>query len=193
MFNLMTHIGLSPYAQEEYSLCLSDYVLRVQPIIQETLFNVEKIFLYAKANLSRLDLKIWAHYFLTHPNIVANWQDKDVSLSLSLSPLQDIDELRNLSFWTDHLLGDDLCTIIDLDGEYLDIANKKLIVTHKQTELKITRRTVIFNSLNHDTNYNSKEIFQFLQKWELIFASVSKSLAHQTLDSQVSFKMLSRL
>jgi len=34
MFNLMTHIGLSPYSQEQYSLCLYDYLLRVQPVIQ---------------------------------------------------------------------------------------------------------------------------------------------------------------
>lgn len=193
MFNLMTHIGLSPYPQEQYALCTSDYVLRAQPAIQQILFNVEKIFLYAKTHLNRLDLKIWSHYFLTHPNIVANWQDKDVNLFLSFSPLIDLDECKHEDFWNEFIDIESISTRIDLNEVFLDINRKALIVTHKSTGLQIKRDTVIFNSITTSVDYSSNSIKKFLTEWNHMFISVAKNLQNDVYDKEKTFEILSKL
>lgn len=186
-------IRLSGYPKEQFTLTNYFFVSDLDENIQDLLFTYEKYFLFAKKYLSRIDLKVWASYYLTHPAISATWLAKDVNLIFSLNPLQDVNDLRNIEFWTNYISPDSLCTVIELEKEFLDIYSGDLLVTHTQTGLMLKRSTILFNSLKPNINYNTKQIKAFLTKWETIFASTDKSSNHKVFGSEESFEILSKL
>lgn len=183
----------SGYPKEHFTLTNLNFVSNLHDSIQDLLFTYERWFLFAKKHLNRIDLKVWANFYLTHPSICATWAQRDVNLILSLDPLQDIDDLKNLEFWTNYISVDSLCAVLELQNEHLDIYDGDLLVTHTETGLMLKRKTILFNSLKPNINYNTKQVEAFLIKWESIFASVDKSSKYKVFGSEESFEILSKL